>query len=78
MINFQAVKKIIDFLKYKVTSKMYAWGVIMILELIYMGVGIYNLIMDSSSKGDRAAVISAVCVLMAGILSIRRELKPKH
>lgn len=45
--------KITDFLKYKVSHSMYVWGIIMFLELIYMGVGIYNLIItSSSSKGD--------------------------
>ena len=44
--------KVADFLKHKVTAAMYVWGVIMILELIYMGVGISNLILDPSSKGD--------------------------
>ena len=69
--------KIADFLKHKVTTTMYVWGVIMILELIYMGGGISNLILDPSSKGDWPAVISAVCVLTAGILPIRREWKTK-
>ena len=55
--------KVVDFLKHKVTATMYVWGVIMIL--------------DPSSKGDWPAVISAVCVLTAGILSIRREWKTK-
>ena len=59
------------------SNHMYVWGVIMILELIYMGVGISNLILDPSSKGVWPAVISAVCVLTAGILSIRREWKTK-
>ena len=54
--------KVADFLKHKVTAAMYVWGVIMILELIYMGVGISNLILDPSSKEDWPAVISAVCV----------------
>ena len=62
--------KIADFLKQKVTAAMYVWGVI-------MGAGISNLILDPSSKGDWPAVISAVCVLTAGILSIRREWKTK-
>lgn len=69
--------KILDFFKHKATPLIYFWGVIMILELIYMGVGINNLIMDSSSRGDKGAIISAVGILIAGILSVRRELKSK-
>lgn len=69
--------KIFHLLKSKVTTTMYVWGVIMILELIYLGIGISNLIQNSSSRGDWAAIMSAICVLAACVFSIRREWKNK-
>lgn len=63
-------------MRQKINSILIWWGVIMILELIYMGVGITNLIKEPlTSKGDWAAVLSACFVLLAGVISVRRELK---